>query len=89
MITQELHVCAARIEQAKEAFATALRARVVEIARRMHLDEVWYGAYRNRYIRGGKEVESKQLDELEIFYCDHVHDCGIEALWTRERGWVT
>jgi hypothetical protein len=88
MITNELHVRAARIERAKEALEKALRARVVEIARRMHLDEVWYGDYSNRYIRGGKEVVSKQLNELETFYGDHIHDCGWTALWTRERGWV-
>jgi hypothetical protein len=88
MITNKLHSRAARIERAKEALETALRARVVEIARQMHLDEVMYGDYSNRYMRGGKEVESKQLDELETFYCDHIHDGGLVALWTQERGWV-
>jgi hypothetical protein len=89
MITKELHSRAARIERAKEALEKALRARVVEIARQMHLDEVIYGAYSNRYLRGGKEVVSKQLNELATFYCDHIHDWGLEALWTREQGWVT
>jgi hypothetical protein len=89
MITSKLNRHAARIARAKETLEKALRARVVEIARRMHLDEVMYGYYSNRYLRGGKEVESKQLDELETFSTDHLDGCGLEGLWTRERGWVT
>jgi len=87
MITKELQAIVDKIEQAKDEAEKAILARAVEIAERMGLDEVMWGCYKNYYMRDGKDVESKQLDELERLYCDNIHDGGIVCCWTRGKGW--
>lgn len=88
MITKELRAKQHRVEQAKETLEDAIFARMVEIAKHMKLDEILFSGYGTRYLRNGKEVESKQLDELDEFYCEVVHEGGFQGVWVPEKGWV-
>jgi hypothetical protein len=32
-------------------------------------------------------VESRQINELDVLYCDNIHEGGFEGVWTPEKGW--
>jgi hypothetical protein len=87
MITSELQWRVAHVQNAQARLEKAILARMDVIARQMHLDEIVITHLGNGYKRGDGEVVSKQLDELDDLYCDHVHPGGFEACWTPEKGW--
>jgi hypothetical protein len=87
MITNELQWHVTKVERAQVALEKAILDRMDTIARQMHLDKIIITHLGNAYKRGGTSVKSKQLDELDDLYGDHVHAGGFEAVWTPEKGW--
>jgi hypothetical protein len=88
MITNALIHERNRVEAARDRLEENVFRRMEKIARRMNLDEMLFCMYGNRYLRGDKEVQSKQLDELDDFYCDNIHEGGFQGVWTKEKGWT-
>jgi hypothetical protein len=88
MITNALIHERNRAAHAVDQLGESIFRRMAVIARRMNLDEALFSAFGNRYTRGDKEVESRQLDELDDFYCDNVHSGGFQGVWVKEKGWT-
>lgn len=76
------------MEKAVNQLGESIFARMDVIARRMNLDEMGFSMFGNAYHRDGREVKSKQLDELDQFYYDNIHSGGHQSVWTKEKGWV-
>jgi hypothetical protein len=87
MITVDMQRRVAKVQNAQAALEKAIFDRMDVLARRMHLEQIVITHLGNAYHRGDGEVASKQLDELDDLYGDHVHAGGFEACWTPEKGW--
>jgi len=87
MITKALTDKRDRAQEALDQLSDGIFARMAIIARRLDLDEMVFTVFGNRYLRGAREVKSKQLDVLDQFYYDNVHSGGHQSVWTPEKGW--
>ena len=87
MITSELQWHVAKLERAEAVLERAILDRMDVIARRMNLDEIIITRCGNECRRGSKIVESRQINELDVLYCDNIHEGEFEAVWTPEKGW--
>lgn len=85
MITNALIQKAIDLHALVEELSEMAEARMDLIARRMNLDEMFFGPYTTTYTRDGHSVESKQLEELDGFRNEHCASCT--QLWTKEKGW--
>ena len=73
-------------EKIDTEFLDATLERLDKAAREERLDSmVFY--FDSVLKRDGEEVESKQIEEIEMFYCENCHANGFIAGWTKEKGW--
>jgi hypothetical protein len=74
-------------QETKEDFEQSILDEMGRVANAMNLDKMMFLHFGNTYERAGREVQSKRLEELDNLYCDMIHHCGFEAIWTKEKGW--
>lgn len=87
MLRKEMQDKIDAFQEAKDNFEQEILDEMERIAISMNLDEMKFMHYGNCYIRNGREVKSKRLEELDHVYCDYVHRNGFEAVWLKGRGW--
>jgi hypothetical protein len=87
MITKALIDKRDRAQEALDQLSAGIFTRMAIVAHRLDLDEMVFTLFGNSYLRGTREVKSKQLDALDQFYYDNVHSGGHQSVWTPEKGW--
>lgn len=88
MITKAIVDKRDRVQEALDQLSEAIFARMAVVARQLDLDEMVFTTFGNRYLRGTREMKSKQLGALNQFYSDNVHSKGPQSVWTPEKGWM-
>jgi len=77
-----------KLEESNNALKSAIFNEMEIIARQMDLDEMVIHHFGKAWRRNGKEVESKQLDELEQLCFDKLKNGVGHAIWIKELGWI-
>jgi len=74
------------IEQEKKLLEDKILEEFVRQCKKYKLDSAFWGPFSNEYIRKGKKVQIKNLDDLDAFYCDNISAGGLVCKWTKEDG---
>lgn len=74
--------------QAKINLETTILDEIVAEADRCKITYLYFGVFENEYLRDGKSVKNKKIDELMRIRNEHLYSNGFDiALWKKDGGW--
>lgn len=76
-----------KVETAKYDLEIMIKSAIAVQAQDENLDEASF-TFVIKYVRNGEEVDSTEIDKLAMIFCEHVHHCGFQDVWTSSDGWL-
>lgn len=76
------------LSQAKINLETVILDEIVAEADRCKITSMYFGFFENDYLRDGKSVKNKKINELMQIRNEQLYPNGFDiALWKKESGW--